>query len=232
MLGVLWPIASPLAQLFTFAFVFVHIFKARVEGLEVSYIVWLALGMWPWFGVQEGVGRAASMMVEGADLSSKIAIDRSQQVLSSCLVSMATHGVGFLVVLLYFFATGTNLHWAWTPLVLLLWVPIFVLSYAASLLAATMQVFIKDMVHGLPLLLTLWFFSTPIFYAAEMFPEAFRNILFINPMTGYVALTRDMLIEGTASWHDFWTALAGTAVFAVVAWFVYRRCEKSIEEFL
>jgi lipopolysaccharide transport system permease protein len=67
----------------------------------------------------------------------------------------------------------------------------------------------------LTVLLTLWFWITPIFISEQRFPARFRFLLAINPLAPLVRAYREMLLGGTwpRAGDLVLTVVCGLAVF-------------------
>jgi lipopolysaccharide transport system permease protein len=64
-------------------------------------------------------------------------------------------------------------------------------------IASSLQVYLRDTAQVLTVLLTLWFWVTPIFISEQRFPVRFRFLLAINPLAPLVRAYREMLLAGT-----------------------------------
>ena len=106
----------------------------------------------------------------------------------------------FVPLALYLALTGTL---AWGPG--LLWLlPAFAFHLALctgiALLVGTLNVFFRDTQHIVGIGQLAWFFLTPVFYFPQMqleaagFLGAWRGLVFLNPMTGVLALYRRALM--------------------------------------
>lgn len=232
-IGLAWVALGPLLQLALFALVFVHIFKARVPGLEGNgYVAFLALAMWPWFAFAEGVARAAGALTEQAGLLRKVAVPPFVLIAARTLTPFLLHLGGFVLVLLALPAMGIALEWRWLPLALATWLAIFALALGVGTLAALTQVFVRDLGQLIGYLLTAWLFLSPILYPREMAPEALAGWYAVNPIAGWVENIRDPLLFGSAKPGAALASLAGTAVVALLAAFAYRRLRPHVEDFL
>lgn len=232
-LGVAWALLAPVAQLATFWFVFVHIFKARVPGLEgVGYISWLALGMWPWFAVSEALMRASTTFVDQASLISKVAVPRHVLVMARVVGAFALHAAGFAVVLVLLAAGGVALQWQYVPAAFALWPLLMLFSFGLGLGLSVWQVFFRDMATALPMVMTLWFFLTPIFYAREMLPDAAKPFAALNPLTGFVQATRHLLLDGQLDVRSIGFATLAALVVAGLGIAMFSRLKTRFEDFL
>ncbi|NCO19233.1 MAG: phosphate ABC transporter permease, partial [Gammaproteobacteria bacterium] len=65
--GWLWLLVNPLLLLGVYALVFGVIFRARApEGLDVPFIAWLAVGLWPWLAFSDAIQRASESIPQHA----------------------------------------------------------------------------------------------------------------------------------------------------------------------
>lgn len=232
-IGLAWVALGPLLQLALFALVFVHIFKARVPGLEGNgYVAFLALAMWPWFAFAEGVGRAAGALTEQAGLLRKVAVPPFVLIAARTTTPFLLHLGGFVLVLLAMPLMGVALDWRWLPVALLAWLPMYALALGVGTLAAVTQVFVRDLGQLIGYLLTAWMFLSPILYPREMAPAALSAWYSINPVAGWVENIRDPLLAGVVHPAGALASLAGTAVVALLAAAAYRRLRPHVEDFL
>lgn len=195
--GWLWLIVNPLLLLGVYSMVFGVIFSARAPaGLDMPFVAWLAIALWPWLGFSEGIQRASESMPQHAGLISKVPMRRELLVLSSTIASFALQLAGYLTVLLVMAALGIPLTPAGLPNALLVLAVLLLLSSALGLVAATLRVFFSDLQQLLPTLMMLWFFTTPILYAPELLPDNLKTLVYANPLAGLLTDLRAALLEG------------------------------------
>ncbi len=86
-----------------------------------------------------------------------------------------------------------------------------------GLLLATAYVHARDTRHLAEVAVQLWFWLTPIVYAAEMMPPRVAAVLTLNPMAHFVAIYHAACLEGT--WGDpvHWLAAGVSAAIALAA---------------
>jgi len=77
---------------------------------------------------------------------------------------------------------------------------------------ASLQVYLRDTAQVLTVILTFWFWLTPIFITEEQFPRRLRFLLAGNPLAYLVRAYRQLLLSGQWPRLD---ELALMAVFAV-----------------
>lgn len=233
LIGVAWAALGPLLQLALFVLVFVHIFKARVPGLDGNgYVAFLALGMWPWFAFTEGVARASGALTEQAGLLGKVAVPPIVLIAARATTPFLLHLAGFVLVLAALPLLGVALDWRFLPVALLAWLPMYALALGIGTLAALTQIFVRDLGQLIGYLLSAWLFLSPILYPREMAPAALAPWFSINPVSGWVENIREPLLFGRMLPEAALAALAGTAVVGLLALAAYRRLRAHVEDFL
>ena len=86
-------------------------------------------------------------------------------------------------------------------------------SLGLSWIASSLHVFLRDTAHVLSVLLTFWFWLTPIFITEDQFPRALQWMITFNPLVYAVRGYRTSILSTRLpSGRD----LAALAAFAVV----------------
>ena len=232
-LGTAWAVLSPLLQLAVFALVFAQIFKARVPGLdERGYVMFLALGMWPWLAFSEGIARGMTALTDQAGLLNKVAVSAWDVVAARVFAAFIVHGVGFLVVVPVLWLWQGTLALAYWPLTLAAWVGMLALALALAQILAICHVFARDTQTIAGYFLTAWMFLTPILYDSSLLPEWLRAVMAFNPMAGMIAGIRDPLLwkNAAAAWP--WPSLLMALIALGLAALMARRFRGHVREFL
>jgi len=232
--GWLWLVVTPLLLLAVYGFVFGVIFNARVpEGLEMPFVAWLAVALWPWLAFSEGLLRGSQAILQHSGLISKVAIPRELLVLSTQSAVFVLHMIGYAVVLVAVQLLGTDLAWHGLPYALLVLVTLYLFGLGLGLMLAALQVFVRDLEQVLPTLVMFWFFMTPILYAEELLPQRMVWWLQFNPMTWWVEEIRSALFVG--KWLPdgvFLGLLCGAVLALLVGLAVFKRLSPNFEDFL
>lgn len=232
--GFAWALIQPLALLAVYAWVFVGIFRAQVpEAAEVGFVVFLAIGFWPWLAFAESIQRAATVIPDHAALIGKVALPHWVLVAASVTASFLIHLLGYALVLLVMALIGKPLHWLWLPGLLPYLLILFTMAMGLAFAAAAIQVFIRDLSQALGPIFTLWFFLSPILYSISLIPERIRPIAELNPLARLVEAARNMLIEGEWAYATGDLILAALAVFCLASGFwLFQRLHRHFEDFL
>jgi lipopolysaccharide transport system permease protein len=210
LLGFFWSFAQPLFMLLLFNFIFSTVMKVRPAGSGTDrFAVFLFSGLLPWMAVQEGVLRASTAVTDNAALVKKLRFPSEVLVLAVVLAALLHEAIAATVFVAGLAATG-QLAWQGLPL-LVLALPLQVaLTLGIGLLASAVHVFFRDTAQVLGMVLTAWFYLTPIVYPLLYVPGRLRSWIELNPLTALVELYRQAFLGGRLA------LVPGTVALALV----------------
>jgi lipopolysaccharide transport system permease protein len=211
-LGFVWSFVQPLWMLLLFNFVFSTVMKISPVGARTgNFAVFLFCGLLPWMALQEGVIRAATSITDNSSLVKKLRFPSEILVLAVVLAALLHEAIA-AVLFLGVLAVRGELAAGGLPL-LLVAVPLQVaLTLGLGLLLGAAHVFFRDIAQVIGMVLTGWFYLTPIVYPAALVPERFRSWIELNPLTALVGLYRQALLGGEVTWVSGTGALALASV--------------------
>ena len=232
--GWIWLGLTPLLLLAVYGFVFGVIFQARVPaGLDMPFVAWLAVAMWPWLAFSDGVLRGAQSIRQHAALIAKVALPRVLLPASVQTAAFLLQLLGYLVVLIALLILGVDVTWRGLPYLLLVLLTLYLLSLGLGMLFAAVQVYVRDLEQLLPTLFLFWFFMTPILYTPELLPGDMGGWLDFNPMTWWMTEIRAAVFHGKAlpDLH-FLPLLLGAGGALWLGRAAFRRLSPHFEDFL
>ncbi|NBB93009.1 MAG: ABC transporter permease [Gammaproteobacteria bacterium] len=231
--GWVWLILNPLLLLGVYGFVFGVIFQARVPpGLDMPFVAWLAVALWPWLMFSEGVLRGAQAIREHAALISKVALKRELLVIASVSAVFLLHLFGYVTVLtlIGFLA---DLTWLGMFRLSLALVGLYALALGLGLGLSAVQVFVRDLEQAMPTLFMFWFFLTPILYAPSLVPESLVDWLYWNPLTWVMGEIRAGILHGEpVPGVAAGLLLLGGLLTLWLGWRLFARLNPYFEDFL
>lgn len=234
MLGWFWFVVTPILLLMVYWFVFGIIFQARApQGLEVPFVAWLAVALWPWLAFSDGCLRGARSIRQHAALLSKLAIPRALLTTSSLTAAFILQMLGYSIVLLVLWFADVPLSVKGLPHLLLVMTTLYFFALGFALFFAAVQTFLRDLEQLLPTLFMFWFFLTPILYGPDLLPSGMERWLQFNPMTWWMDEIRNILFHG--KWLPdaaFITLVLTSAVSFWVGKRVFDRLSPHFEDFL
>lgn len=218
--GVLWAYVQPLLTVAAYYVVFDIVFAMRLGENAPTRAVgaFLIVGALPWMAFCDALARGMASLVEAGGVLQKNALPPVLFPARSVLASMVVHGPLLLALAL---AYGPQHHFAWALLALPVLVALqfllcLVLGYALAILMAAL----RDTAQIVGFMLSIGIFMSPILFPVTMFPEAWRWVLWLNPMTALVLGYQAVLLQG--AWPDMlvWAGafawLGGTSVLLAV----------------
>lgn len=230
--GLAWALLNPLALLAVYHFVFTMVFRAA--GFQGhSFLLFVAVALWPWLAAQEGLQRAVVSLAGYAGLIRKVAFPHELVVYASVSATLALQFAGYIAVLVVLSLFGEPVHFEGLLLAIPLWIVMAVAVTGLALLFAALQVFIRDVEHVLMPVLMILMYLTPILYPLPMVPERLRPWVAANPFGWLVARLRDSLLDGRLAlqWGDAIAVVSALAIFFAGHW-VFRRLAPHFEDFL
>jgi ABC-type polysaccharide/polyol phosphate export permease len=195
-LGFLWAFVHPIWQLILFSVVFAIILRIPLVGERTeSFAAFLFAGLLPWLAFSEGVTRSAGVVGENGQLVKKMRFP-SQVLVYSVVISALIHaGIAF-VLFCGLQAWRREIDLSHLPWLAVGVVGQIALTLGLGLIVAALQVYLRDVGHGLGLVLSALFYVTPIVYPIALVPDRLRGLLGANPLTTVVGLYRSFLISG------------------------------------
>ncbi len=228
--GILWSILNPLFNALVFTFVFSTLLKSPIE----RFAVFITVGLVVWNAFAASILEAMSTVTGSAHLVTRVRFPSEVLPISTVLTNMINFVLATPSILIVMAITRTPLH---VQMVMYPWALfcLFCFSLGIAFLAATANVFFRDTRNFLDVLISLWFFLTPIIYnldAVFISPHAQRFVYWLNPMASIVTLFRHMFYTGYWDAPSFVlrTSVASIAVM-IAGWLLFiRLSQKFVEE--
>lgn len=191
-LGYTWSLLRPLLMFLILYIVFGRFL--RLGGDIPHYPIYLLLGIVLWFFFADMTNQSLGSVVARGDLIRKIRIPRWIIVLSSSVSALINLGLNLLVVGLFTFISGVDLHMSGVWLVLLL-VEIYIFGLGISLFLAAAFVRYRDVSYIWDVIMQAGFYLTPIIYPLTVITSlTLQKILFLNPMAQAIQDARKVLV--------------------------------------
>jgi ABC-type polysaccharide/polyol phosphate export permease len=215
--GWLWTVIHPLVLMLSWVFVFQYCLKVPPPaGAGDNYTLYLFCGYLPWMLFQETVQRSANSMVENANLITKTLFPSEIIPVTIFLSSLISHALAFGVAIgAVRWITG---HFS----ILIVLLPVYtallgLFAVGIAWIASSLQVYLRDTAQVVIVLLTGWFWLTPIFIDEHQFPPQARFLVHWNPLAHVVKAYRQRLLTWDAPPLDELLLVAAISVSAFVA---------------
>ncbi len=234
-MGILWSFLNPVFMLAVYTFVFSVVFKARwnaASDSKTEFALVLFAGLIVFNLFSECVNRAPSLILGNVNYVKKVVFPLEilpWVALGSALFhTLISLGVWVLAYVVFFGAPHPSA--LYFPLVLL---PLLLFIMGLSWLLASLGVYLRDVSQFIGIVTTVLLFLSPIFYPAAALPEQYRSLLYVNPMTPVVEMTRDVLYWGKAPDWALWSlAMLASAALAWLGFAWFQKTRKGFADVL
>jgi ABC-type polysaccharide/polyol phosphate export permease len=232
--GWLWGVVHPLVLLASWIFVFQICLKISLPDGSIvkSYPMFLFSGMLPWLLFQDTVLRSANSLLEHSNLITKTVFPSEVVPVSIFLSSLIHHLIALCVALVWAMVAVKFV----SPMVL--WLPLYMffvglLAVGIGWIVASLHVYLRDTAQILTVIMTLWFWVTPIMISEQQIPERFRGLVMWNPMSWVVRAYRDRMFAN--SWppgQEIATLAAYSIGIFVVGGLFFRHLKRGFADVL
>jgi lipopolysaccharide transport system permease protein len=227
-LGLLWSLMKPLA-LGAVLYVALRQF-VRIDVKDYQLVLLSALFPWVWF--QTSALLATGSFTANGALIKKVPFPRFVLPFSTTLNS----GIHFLlsipVLIIVLAVSGKHPNPAWIVGVPMLAAVQLALLMGVMLIAASIDVYFRDLEHLVEVFLNLLFYVTPIFYPLSLVPDRWQPVLKINPLTSLIEAWRHLFMENKLPSLDLWPVLVFTAAALLIGAQTFRRLEPGFADAL
>lgn len=230
-LGLLWSFFNPLFMLAVYTFVFSEVFKARWSAgsdskTEFALVLFAGLIVFNLFS--ECINRAPSLILSNPNYVKKVIFPLEilpfVSLLSALYHALISLGVWLAAYLMLF-----GIPHATVLLLPFVMLPFIMFIMGLAWLLASLGVFLRDVSQFIGVAVTTLMFLSPIFYSASTLPENYQLILYLNPVTPAIEMTRDVLYWGNSP--NFAVLAAYWLATAVIAWLGFAWFQKTRKGF-
>jgi lipopolysaccharide transport system permease protein len=237
-LGFLWSLLNPLGMMVVFTIVFTVMMP---NNHVQNFPIFLLSGLLPWNFFSAGVMVSIHIIVSNANLVKKVYFPREVLPIAGVFASL----VNFLLALVVFFGVLFLIQWNISPWIWMLPLVIFMQTcfiLGVAFVLSALNVFYRDTMMVMDVVMLAWFFMTPVFYPIAILPSSYevlgitldirRMMYILNPMASLIATYRDLLYGGVYTRLDFFLRTAATCLIVLVVgyWFFCRYSGRFGEE--
>ena len=223
-MGLAWMVINPVILICTYTFVFSVVFKAKWNteiSSKTEFAMIIFSGMIVYNVFAECLFAAPRLIISNANYVKKVVFPLEILPVVSILVALfhATVSLGVWMLFYALFLGTPRASCLFMPLVA---VPLVLYTAGISWLLASLGVYLRDIPQVVSLALTALMFLSPIFYPLSAIPEGWRLVMSLNPLTGIIEQTRNILF-GQAPLDLGWFVLSSLVGLAIAvlgfAWF-------------
>ncbi len=190
-LGFLWTFVNPLLQLLVYSVIFPYVMRFSQE----NYAMFLFVALIPWNFFTSTMQGGCGLVVYNSNLVTKVYFPREVLPISYTLSGLMNMVFSYAIVfpMLVIFRVPFTWNLLWLPVLMLCQT---VLCTGIAMLVSSINVYFRDMEHLISVSLMALYFLTPVMYDITAMPAHLQKMMFLNPMTAYVLMYRDVTFNG------------------------------------
>ena len=225
-LGVLWSFVNPLLMTLVYAIVFPIILKST----QPHYVTFIVIAILPWTWFTTVIAQGTSTMIANGGIIKKVYFPREILPISVNTSGLINYLISCLIILIFLIFSGLGLSWyiIFLPLIVLIQ---YILLQGIIFITSAINVYVRDAEYIINFLVMMLFYATPILYSSTLFPEKFRWILNLNPMTTIIESYRAIFYYQT---FPNFKMLLFVALFSIALLFVgltiFKKLKKGFAE--
>lgn len=232
--ALLWTVLHPLVQVVVFAVIFSGMLGARLPGNAgpFSFAVYMLSGVLIWGLFADTLNRMTTVFVEFGNQIKKIVFPKILPVAIAIGIATTNFLILLAITLIFLLLIGN-----WPGWQLLALVPFTICAIALGaglgLVLGTLNVFMRDICQIVAIVMTFWFWATPIIYQAAQLPAAVKPYVEANPATPLVAAFQTvMLSHSPPDMVSLFVPIMVAAALCALGAFMLYRCSDQMADAL
>ncbi len=233
-MGLMWSFFNPVLMLIVYTFVFGVIFKARWPGVTNNFdfagILFAGLIVYSLFS--ECVSRAPTLILSNVSYVKKVVFPLEILPWVALGANVFHAFISTLVLLGFMLILNGALHWTAVLFPLTVF-PLLLLTMGISWALASLGTYIRDIGQAIGIIVMAMMFMSPIFYPATAFPESYRVLFYLNPLTFIIEQSRAVLLWGQMpNWGGLGIYFLASIVIAWLGFAWFQRTRRGFADVL
>lgn len=227
-IGIAWAIIKPLLTMLIFTFIFGNVAGMQAQ-VTVPYAILVSAGLLPWQFFSTAFSEASNSLIVNQNLISKVYFPRIIVPASAVITSF----IDFLISLVILLAL--MIYYQFVPPIQLLYLPLFIAlllltSLGIGLYFTALNVKYRDFRYVIPFIVQLGMYISPVGFSTNLLIEKvginFKNLIYLNPMTGIIDGFRWCILGEPMYWQGFAISITVVFLFSYIGIFYFRKTEK------
>lgn len=197
MLGVLWPLLTPILSLAMYTIVFGVLMRSKWPGVDgiAGFALVLFPGLILFTLFAECINRGPVLIVTNPNFVKKVVFPL--ELLPLVPIGTALFNFSLSVVAWILISGFINQGLPWT----IVFIPVVIIPFVLAILGiswflSALGVYLRDIAQLMPLITQILMFLSPVLYPIENVPKRFVWIIMLNPLTFIVEQLRQVMISG------------------------------------
>jgi ABC-2 type transport system permease protein len=203
-LGFLWALLNPALMMVVLTVVFSTIMRFAIP----HYAIFLLSVLLPWTFFSQSLSYGVESIVSNGELIKKVAVPKMVFPIAAVLSNTINLVLSLIPMALLVLATRHPFYstWLYLPVPML---ALIIFTVGMACLFAALNVFYRDVSHILQVILSAWFYFTPIIYGLDFIPPHLRWLFKLNPIIYVINGFRLSIYYGLI---PRWTSIAASFV--------------------
>lgn len=225
-LGILWSFLNPLLMVLVYAIVFPYIMRMQQD----HYLIYLITGIIPWIFFTTVITSGCNCVWINGGIIKKVYFPREILPISVVGAALVNFLISCIIIVIFVLlgGIGLSINTLWLPVIAIIQ---SIFSLGLLFILSSINVYIRDVEYIVAFFINLLFYATPIIYNASMFPEKYRWILYLNPMSNFVDAYRNIFYLGQApNFVSLGVMCIISILVLMIGYLVFRKLEKGFAE--
>ncbi len=211
-LGFLWALLNPALMMLVLTIVFSTIMRFAIP----HYAIFLLSVLLPWTFFSQSLSYAVESIVGNGDLIKKVAVPKLVFPVAAIIANLVNLLLSLIPLALLVLVMGHPFYWTWIYLPVPI-IALVIFTLGVTFLFAAANVYYRDFSHIVQVLLSAWFYFTPIIYALDFIPANMRWLFKLNPIIYVINGFRLAVYYGIL---PRWQSIAASFVCAFISLFL------------
>ena len=195
-----------------------------------NYLQYLIVGIIPWTWFTTSMNQGMITIRTNAGIIKKVYFPREILPISVVLSGLVNFLISCIIIAIFCLFGGVGISWhiILLPVIAILQ---FILTLGLVLAFCAINIYIKDTEYIIQFLINMLFYATPILYPTTLFPEKYRFILYLNPLTEIINAYRDIFMYHQLPGLNgmIYLVCISLAIF-IIGLAIFRKLEKGFAE--
>lgn len=225
-LGILWSFVSPLLMTLVYAIVFPLILKSN----QPHYTTFIVIAIIPWNWFTYSILQGTNTLLVNGGIIKKVYFPREILPISIVTSGLINFLISCIIIAMFLLCSGIgfSIYLIYLPIIVIIQ---YLLQLGIVLITSSIDVYIRDAEYIINFFIQMIFYGTPVLYSIEMFPEKYRWILRLNPMSTIIESYRNIFYYKTTPDLKMvgFVFIASVVVF-IFGVLVFKKLEKGFAE--
>lgn len=229
-LGPLWFLIQPIFTTIMYMFVFGGLAGISTDGAPQPLFYMSGILLWNYFNSAFMV--SSNVFTTNASVFGKVYFPRLVVPLSGITSNLIKFGIQlvlFILMYLYYWAQGADLHINWT-LILFPFLVFLIAFHAMSwgLIISALTTKYRDLTQLVTFGIQLFMYATPVIYPLSAAPEKYRDLISLNPLTPiFEAFKYSCMGCGSLDWGGLLYSTVFMCITLFVSVIIFSRVERN-----